>query len=63
MEVPRLGVKLELQFVVYTTAASDLNGTHNLLCSLQQRQILNPLNRAQGSNPHPQGAYVGFLTC
>ena len=42
MEVPRLGVKLELQLLAYTTATAtlDLSYLSNLLCSSRQRQIL-----------------------
>ena len=49
MEIPRLGVKLELQLLVYTTAAAmpDLSHICNLHHSSQQRQILNPLNGAR----------------
>ena len=49
MEVPRLGVKSELQPLGYTTttAKPDLN----LICDLHHRtrqyQILNPLNEAR----------------
>ena len=49
MEVPRLGVKLELQLLAYTTATAmpDLSLTCDLHCSLQQHRILNPLNEAR----------------
>ena len=48
MEVPRLGVELELQLAAYATATATLNPRLicNLRHSLQQGQILNPLNRA-----------------
>ena len=44
MEVPRLGVKLELQPLAYTTATAtpDSSGVGQLHLSLQQCQILNP---------------------
>ena len=47
MEVPRLGVKLELWLPAYTTATatSDLHHNYDLYHSSPQRQILNPLNR------------------
>ena len=48
MEVPRLGVKLELQLQAYTTATAmpDLSFICYLYHSLWQRQILNPLTEA-----------------
>ena len=47
MEVPRLGVNLELQLPAYTTttATPDLNCICNLY--LGQHQILNTLSRAR----------------
>ena len=64
MEVPRLGVELELQLPAYTTvtAMPDLSSICNLCHSLQQHRILNPPSEAQGLNPHPHGQYVKFLT-
>ena len=47
MEVPRLGVELELQLPSYTTARTDLSHIHDLHSSLQQCQILNPLREAR----------------
>ena len=46
MEVPRLGVELELQLLVYTTATAtwDLSHVCDLHHSLWQHQILNPLS-------------------
>ena len=48
MEVPRLGVKLELQLPAYTTATAVL--VRSLVCNLhhssQQRWIPNPLRGA-----------------
>ena len=41
MEVPRLGAEAELQLLTYTTATAMLD-----------RQ---PIERGQGSNPHPHG--------
>ena len=48
MDVPRLGVESELWLLAYTTATitSDQSPIHELCCSLQQRQILNPLIEA-----------------
>ena len=50
MEVPRLGVKSELQLLAYTTgtATQDLSCVCDLHQSSQQRQILNPLSEARG---------------
>ena len=49
MEVPRLGVKCELQLPAYTTAVAtwDLSGVYDLHHSSWQCQILNPLNEAR----------------
>ena len=59
MEVPRLGVKLELQLLTYTTAKAmlELSCILDLCLSLQQCWILNPLSKLR-----PQGHYVRFLT-
>ena len=45
MEVPRLGVELELELPAYTTATAtqDPSRVCNLHCSSGQCQILNPL--------------------
>ena len=49
MEVPRLGVELELQLLAYTTATPLPYSSHVcvLHCSSQQPQILNPLSGAR----------------
>ena len=49
MEVPRLGVELELQLLVYTTATTtwDLSCICKLHSSSRQRRILNPLSEAR----------------
>ena len=49
MEVPRLGVELELQLPVYTTATAiqDLNCICDLHHRSWQYQILNPLSEAR----------------
>ena len=49
MEVPRLGIKLELQLLAYSTATEmqDPSYIYNLRHSLQQCQILNPLSGAR----------------
>ena len=48
MEVPRLGLKLELYLLAYTiaTAMWDPGRICDLYCSSQQCQILNPLSEA-----------------
>ena len=63
MKVPRLGVKLELQLLAYTTATTtpDWSFICDLCCSLWQLQILNTLSKA-GLNLHPRETYVGSLT-
>ena len=49
MEVPRLGVESELQLLAYSTATATPDPRHvcSLCHSLQQRQMLNPLNEAR----------------
>ena len=51
MEVPRLGVELELQLPAYATAIAtetqDLSPVCDLHHSSQQRWILNPLSEAR----------------
>ena len=49
MEVPKLGVKSELQLPAYTTAIAmpDLSCICALRCSSQQCQILNSLSEAR----------------
>ena len=49
MEIPRLGVELELQLPAYTTATATQDPTHvfDLHQSSGQRQILNPLSKAR----------------
>ena len=49
MEVPRLGVELELQLLAYTTATAtwDLSSVCDLHHSSWQCQILNPLSKAR----------------
>ena len=49
MEVPRLGVKSELQLLAYTTATArpDLSHICKLHHSSQQCWILNPLSMAR----------------
>ena len=47
MEVPRLGVQLELQLPAYATAMPDSSFVCNLHCSLWQCCILNLLGKAR----------------
>ena len=47
MEVPRLGVESELELPATAMATGDLSGICNLLRSLRQRGILNPLSEAR----------------
>ena len=49
MEVPRLGVELELKLLVYSaaTAMLDLSCVRNLHHSSPQCQILKPLSKAR----------------
>ena len=49
MEVPGLGVKLELQMQAYTTAMAipDLSCISDLCCTIWQCRILNPLRKAR----------------
>ena len=49
MEVPRIGVELELQLLAYTTviATPDLSHVFNLHHSSWQEGILNPLSKAR----------------
>ena len=49
MELPRLGVELELQLPAYTTdiATQDLLHVFDFNHSSQQRQVLNPLSKTR----------------
>ena len=49
MQVPRLGVRLELQLPAYTTATATLDPSRicNLHHSSRQHQILKPLSEAR----------------
>ena len=51
-EVPRLGVKSELQLLAYTAATATQDPRHicNLHHSSWQCQILNPLSKARDQN-------------
>ena len=54
MEVPRLGVELELQLLVYTTATAmqDPSCVCDLHHSSWQCRILNPLSKARDQTCH-----------
>ena len=49
MEVPRLGVELELQLLAYATATAMPGLSHicTLHCSSRQQRILNPLSETR----------------
>ena len=49
MEIPRLGVKSNLQLLAYTTATAtwDPSQFYDLQHSSQQRWVLNPLSEAR----------------
>ena len=55
MELPRLGVKWELQLLAYTTATAtmDLSSICGLHHSSQQCQILSPLSEARNQTQVP----------
>ena len=63
MEVPRLGVELELQLLVYTTATAmqDPHRVCDLHHSSQQRRIPNPLSRP-GIEPASSWILVRFIS-
>ena len=63
MEVPRLGIKLELQLQAYSraTAIPDLSHIRDLYSSSQQRQILNTLIEAR-DQPASSWTLVGFIS-
>ena len=47
MESPRQGAESELKLLAYATATQDLSHVHDLYCSSEQSQILNPLREAR----------------
>ena len=63
MEIPRLGVELELQLPAYTTATAMPDPSR--ICDLQhsswQYQILNPLSKDR-DRPMSSWFLVGFVT-
>ena len=64
MEVPRLGVELELQLQAYTTttATQALSHVCDLYHSSGQRQILNPLSQTRDQTFVLMDAKSGSLT-
>ena len=54
MEVPRLGLQVELQLLVYTTATTmqDPSCVYDLHYSSQQRWILNPHSKTRDRTPN-----------
>ena len=63
MEVPGLGVKLELQLPAYApaTATPDTSYICVLCCSLRQHWILNPLSEARDQTHILMGTMSGSL--
>ena len=62
MDVPSLGVKLELQLLPYIAAKLDLSCICDLMLQLAATPDHYPTEQGQGSNLHPLGHYVSFLT-
>ena len=65
MEVPRLGVDLELQLPAHTTVTAMEGLCHvcNLHHSLGQPQILDPLSEARDQNPILRDTSRVFFRC
>ena len=63
MDVPRLGVQLELQLLASSTATATRDPSHdcNLHHSSPQLQILNPLREARDQKPTSSWVLVGFV--
>ena len=63
MEVPRLGVKSELQLPAYITATAtwDLSHVFDLHRSSCQQQILNPLSKARDGTHIPMDTNLGLF--
>ena len=55
MEVPRLGVDLELQLLAYTTATATQNLSHISDLRYSSQLDPQPTERGQGSNLRPHG--------
>ena len=64
MEVPRLGVKLELQLLAYSTATATQDPRRILRTRPQLVATSDPYltEQGQGSNPHLHSYHVEFLT-
>ena len=64
MEVPRPGVKLELQLLAYTTAMAtrDLSLVYDLHHDSQQHWMVNPLSEARDHEPAPSWTLVRFVS-
>ena len=60
MEIPRLGIKLELQLPAYTVATASPDPSHilSLCCSSKKCWILNPLSEIE---PTSSWKLVRFL--
>ena len=58
VEVPRLGVQLDLQLPAYTTATATPDPELSLRPTPQPMAMLDtqPTERGQGSNPQPRGS-------
>ena len=61
MEVPRLGVEVELQLLATATAMQDPSCVCNLHHSSLQHQIFNPLSEP-GIEPETSWLLVGFIS-
>ena len=62
MEVPKLGVKLELQLPAYSTASWDQSSIFDLHHSSQNSGSLNPLSWRPGIQPTFSWMLVMFVT-
>ena len=66
MEVPRLGVKSELQLPAYTTVTATATRDPSYICHLhhssRQHWILNPLTEVRDETLIPHGNQSGSLT-
>ena len=58
MEVPRLGVELELQLPTYSTATATQDSSH--ICDLHHRSRQCWILQDQGLNPHPHEYWLGL---
>lgn len=63
LEIPRLGVLLELQLLAYPigTAMPDPSCICDLHHSSEQSRMLNPLSKARESNPKSHGSWSDSL--